>query len=490
MPDDKKPIEPNAVSPGEAVHDLTAEISPKNEHGWRRQGFRTPIEGRMENGVRIITYTLEATKASPVFNDRDFPNIRPLAGKQERAEVRKIFDELETVAKVKFVELPAEDAGKADIRFFRHDKTNAGGSSFESKDENGRTVRDIVMSKNETTNQGILLHEILHTMGLSHPGAAKENTSKSSGDLGGDDPRYTTDLTAMSYNSPGAVYIPAFGVRLTSGKPSRQLAAADAETLGALYGKQEEATSKTFTADTLRAKRYLDAHLPATLDIAAGHKGELTIETSGSDEAFGKISGKLSDTDGKKLAQVVTFLTSATQLKDVRMAPDAEVTVNVTGNEENNRLQGGTLGDIFTPRGGENLKAEGDILTGGGGGDRFILDGGSRFNNVVTDWETAKDSVVLKNPITGAELRWRDDFPWGGGRHTGTELLAKDAAGAPIASLFIIGEKPEQVQGRIEGPWEDGGKHHVRIVQDAATTQPTVQAPSTPQPSQSNSQSR
>lgn len=177
------------------VKDLLFDIRV-DKGGWNPKANVAPLTGRVENSARIITYTLDAKQT---FHDSrgDVNEITPLS-REQRAAVEHVFREIEKVANVKFRLVGhIDEIDKADIRFFQgrillpgFDMPGGGYS------RNSKEIKDIIINNNQEPvlfkvgqqGYGVVAHEILHVLGLSHPGG------------NGTNPLYDKDITAMSYN--------------------------------------------------------------------------------------------------------------------------------------------------------------------------------------------------------------------------------------------------------------------------------------------------
>jgi len=440
---------PDAVTEAEGVRALLSDLSSK-DGGWNPNDSAMRIEGYMENGVRIITYTFDALqRANPDFYplgigdpNRDIERLHDI----DRKAVRETLDDIEKIINVRFRETKEEDMWRANIRYFKARMTDgaAGRSGGRRK-----PIRDIVLSKKYSEDLDIILHETQHALGISHPGANGE-----AGDAGGKNKNYNKDTTIMSYNA---------GTIGSSG-----LGPFDVAALQYMYGKSkmESPAAPPLTAAQLLGHRYLDSSQPLTLDLRNTDQAEGDLFING------KFIHGIVDIKNNAVKQIKIRTVGETQIKDVLADSSTNLRLALTGNDLPNRLQGGRLGDTLTPRGGL------DRLTGNGNWDEFKIDGKSGFANVIMDFNPEKDRDVLtfETPISKVELRYVDGFLLEGKLHKSTEIWAKDKDGNAVASVQVLGITPRQLAESISQ--EPVNKNiAVHILHDAPLEIPVAEIP-------------
>lgn len=429
MADDKKtPIVPNQVSPGEAVHDLTNQLSPE-DGGWNPKGTFRLMKGRMKDGVRVFTYTLDAPQ--PSFDaSNEIAAIHP-PSPSYRQWIQRALESFPKAANIRFEETSEWD--KADIRYFCVDFSERSILPAAGWCEPRHGVNNIFLRKGNLLGADIdtVRHETMHALGFSHS-AADPN------DREGIDPRYDRRGTVMSGNA---------GSSLATG-----LGIYDVIALRNKYGESALSASTTIRLADLKDTHAVFAPpAPLTLDLTDEKTGGLTttelfIDTNKS--IFGRTGGD---------SYINAFLLPGSTIQNVLSDPEkTSLDLSIVGNALPNRLQGGRGGDDITPRGGN------DILSGGAGRDAFVIDGQSGRDNVITDFtlrrekpgsdrHTELDQINIDIPAANVALRWREDFPFEGVACQGTEVTVKDAMSKEIASVFIKEIKPAQLQNRIFG---------------------------------------
>lgn len=427
MPDDKNKNEygivPNDVSFDQAVHDLLRGVSAENggypppgdEKKEKQVGNQVYLavgirahDYLKENGTSIITYN---------FEDGLYQESCPL-DPEERIAVRKVMDQFEKVANVRFVE------GRRRFEEVDEDLSDVCITTIEDYSEEyaGSAAGNLItLDKQYATDVRVIAHEICHTMGISHPGEDPRDFDNT-----GNNPLYNEDATVMSYNA---------GDSRVEG-----LGAFDVAALQAMFGKPKPRPDDpdVLSAEDLKGTKYLFKQKPFTLDLSdRPRRGDLNIDMEKG------IEGYLMDDKFNPEGRVNLLYTPDTELKDI--VPGDLIRLTISGNEKPNHLRGGAMNDTLTPRGGE------DVLTGGGGGDTFVLDEKSGLSNVITDFSaTGLDSIALKEAIAKAELRYGNLPSADGKSEKGTELLAKNEAGDVVASFLIPGATPEQVSRNIK----------------------------------------
>ncbi len=190
MTEDKDPTLRDNVSWEKATHDLTSDLSLKEKGGWNPEGRRHLIKGRMENDVRIITYTFDAS--SPTHEYRNEGGAILEFDKTERTHIRSVLDEIEKIANIRFE--PAKAGEKADISYFKYRPYRPADTGYEievspSSREPAHEImlaRGVVGSVELPLETGVIRHETFHALGFSHPNNDSAN------------PKYTRCDTLMS----------------------------------------------------------------------------------------------------------------------------------------------------------------------------------------------------------------------------------------------------------------------------------------------------
>ncbi len=222
------------MSAQQAVHDLLSDLR-KDSGGWNPNGDQPSIQGKMENGTRVITYTFDA---SPFKDQEGSLSGHARFAQAERAALQQVLSEIEKHINVKFRCVGhADSADQADIRFCRGNFVNP--PHLNGKKIGGTTLPEnhIIISShfsppefdNGKYGYNTIAHETLHALGLSHPGSNGRG-----GQDGGNDPRYNKDTTVMSYNpSPKACSDP-------QANPMLGLRQFDIAALQYIYGPSQE----------------------------------------------------------------------------------------------------------------------------------------------------------------------------------------------------------------------------------------------------------
>jgi len=377
------------------------------------EGYGVPIKGRMEKGVRVITYTIDAKE--PVYAYRqEVADVSRLRREQADAVI-KLLGSIEKLANIEFRPVAHVDkVDNADIRLFQGrvllpEAAKIKGGGFTHHSSSGR---DVVLNNNEEPQAfafgehgyAILTHEVLHALGLSHPGGAGKN------------PRYTKDSTIMSYN---------YGKLAING-----IGPFDVAALQYLYGKpQNQPLKRVVDTEELLESTVLYSESPITLELNKQRHdreahGELYLNLASKNFAK-QIQGVLNGpvvTGGGSYLDV--RLAPGTCVKDVLSGPDSRIEIHAVGNNLPNHLQGGARDDVLTPYGGN------DVLTGGKGNDTFVLTPSSGFNNRVTDFTLGEDTLKVSGP-NRVEVR----------RHPGGEgldVVIKDKTNIEQASLYLM----------------------------------------------------
>ncbi len=402
------------------VHDLSAELSPldgghREEGTWRMIG--TPPKEKGE--PRIVTYSFAGKDFEPSFGPAAELGIESAAA---QAAARQAMDDIEKVANIRFVLAKPNEEAAADLQFGQAEMSNALG--YSSLTPGGRTTVILQKSIIELTPEalargesyyGTIVHEILHGLTLSHPGAEQEDKSKG----GGLNEDYNTLLSTMSYHQLAAIH---------------GLSPYDVITLITRYGP----------APGLDQERTLQVDQAATTStlIATGKTvsldlrddtigGELHVDQSA--RMFGEqVKGDL--TRGGKAIPLDNRVQPGTNVQAV--ADDTtKISLGLRG-RKGASLGGGAGDDMLAAVGGAN------ILRGGAGADMFLFGPESGKNNIITDFKPGDDRIIIRRGVDSVDFRASDKE--GGG----TELSLRQQ-GREVASVFIKGVSPEEVEKKM-----------------------------------------
>lgn len=332
-------------------------------------GFRW--YGRTDPGTQrmVITYSFGERGTSPRQSSYSAPFLATLQEftPADREATRAVLSRIESVAQVKFIEVPDAGSQNAMIRYAYSDLPNQMGFSGYSFYPMGDTGGDVWLGSAQRAPEwdsyrtALILHETLHALGLKHP-------------FDGPDPLPTAEDymadTMMSY-SP----IPGTSAGSLSAYPDQPMPL-DIEALHLLYGAAKfnegevrydlsdprflsgfeiiYSTDGTMGTDTMDASR---AQHAVVLDLRQGYASNVGAAVS----AFGRVT----NTDG-------TYSWIYRSFEKTLIIADDSVIENaigsafedfLTGNDVANALDGGPGNDILVGGRGN------DILTGGAGID-------------------------------------------------------------------------------------------------------------------------
>ncbi len=436
-----KPVIPNTVTPAQGVKDLLSDI-PKEFGGSnpdKNAGSR-PIRGKIdENGVRVITYTLNGSRSNNSFAHTSTYPLLPAGSHEELSDsIKRCHDQWETAANIRFEEVEDFDPkNPPDITYYYTPEKlkEAQGWADSSDNENG--TRYVVVSLPHVNSfkpgadlDGIITHESGHALGLSHPGEGFEAGKNTGNDL-----RYNKNYTIMSYHAESTS---TFGFGIGRG---------DIAAVQALYGRPKNLNvHQLTTANQLREKtNTLISEKPITLDFREGFTENenapympthisINLDVTNSCEPLVRLYSKNQRVDA-------VYLSFGTEARHVLASDACTTRMKVSGNKYRNRLQGGSKDDTFTFVGGE------DIATGNSGADTFIIDTESGHHNLITDYEplTEEFFVFTQNKANAIQYTYRQDYPaplMSGmkGPLKGT-LIQLMENGKPVSSVFAMHEK-------------------------------------------------
>ncbi len=390
----ENPPKQNMVSFPQAVDDLLKNIQMGDNSAIK--GSIDPATGRM-----IITYAFNSSQQPEKLSYREanqqekeqaeknrdkLPDgviLQPLTPIEDHHEVtaaiRAAMDDIESVCNVKFVPVYHVDKREsANLCFFDGDITGQGGHAKQNTNPFGR--RDIfinthLINSTDTAKRGTfgykaILHEIMHGMGVSHPGSdGKAGTS------GGSNLLYSEKGTLMSYNS----------------EYNRGMGPFDLAVLQYLYNepqlKNGAKPKTTFTAeDLINAGTLYSQSKEVDIDVSqTNKKGSITADLSAKLPGEGGIAGNFGD------SYIALSYAEGVRVRNIN-ATGSNVSLQVTGNELPNRIIGGNNEDEITFHGGK------DTAAGGLGYDKFFFNEHSGKGNVITDF-SFMDSIYIDDKI-------------------------------------------------------------------------------------------
>jgi hypothetical protein len=443
----------DSVSMEEGVHAITSSLKPTERGGWvgkKENSLLTLIPGHFDkNGVRIITYSLEPPPQHRWSGAYDPSFFLPMDD-TERSIISHTQKEIEQACNIKFQLQEPGDPQEADIYYCKTplEKGSSGNANDGFKvislaapgvdlvvSETGQTETIENKAHQSGINPKTILHETLHTLGLSHPGA-----NGLGGYVCGENPKFSEDSTIMSYFE---------GIIKTVG-----LAAFDVAALQCCYGKPvgENAVIPEINLISLTHCHYIYSPTPTTLDLRSklNDSGDLTI-------GDGKISGTL-NLEGVEEPKRVKIRTIDEPFANIIAG---NIAIHAKGNNLRNHFEGSSKDDELTAVGGL------DVLTGNKGADTFKIGKESRIGNYITDFNPAqKDVIQLDDSIARVELRYNDGIFLEGKLTPSTEIWALDKNNTPVASVQVLDTTPIQLQKHLR--YHSIGQHvTVDIIADA-----------------------
>lgn len=274
-------------------------------------------------------------------------------------------------------------------------------SAFVAMIYEGSNVNSLKLDSGEM--KFVLVHEILHALGLQHSGVYSSGYGPQVGVQEG------MDSNAYSLLS----YLGKLDSALDPATP--QLL--DVIALQTLYGAPSSANSgDTVYAFNSKTTEYLQSIVDTdgldTIDASGQTLGSIIHLQGGAFSSIG-IIGKISDVSAADLAKATVpgeFLDQARY--NISIAPGSVIenaiggsgNDYISGNAANNILKGGAGSDILLGEDGNDLLFGGfgaDILTGGDGADRFVFDNLDGVDTV-TDFEYDDGDVLeIGNLLSG-----------------------------------------------------------------------------------------
>lgn len=420
------PIAPEDISIlgiSEAINRLSVELT-----GSSGQQFPLPGTPQPDGQPRIITYSFAGTD----FEKRYGPEAEvALTSPEAQAAMRQAMDDIEKIANVRFIpEKPGEEA-KANIQFGMAEMPEHAGYADTTPGGNTSVIilRSEVEQHPDQLGRGqrlysLLVHELAHALTLSHPGEyapeeAPLGGSKAGGG-NGNNPKYSTRSTVMSYNEMTKV---------------RGLSPYDASTLINRFGMAKgEAHDQTIDIHEAHKEPLLFAPgKTVSLDLRdPSLSGELHIDQSARIFAD-QINGNLSSSHSGlyTLDNRVMPGTRANVIAD----DTTQVTLGLRGSKDAH-LTGGAGNDTLSAFGGNNL------LRGGAGADMFMFGADSGTNNTIADFNPAQDRIIVRRGIETIDLAPTD-------REGGGTIMSLRKEGREVASVFIKSARPEDVEKQI-----------------------------------------
>jgi Ca2+-binding RTX toxin-like protein len=285
-----------------------------------------------------------------------------------------------------------------------------------------------------------IIHEIGHSLGLSHPGEDPTN------------PQWSTDDTVMSYNEGANGW-------------AQWFTAADIQALQYLWGVEDDPTTNVIGSryseilQGYSTNDYFDGGFGD--DIMYGHAGHDTFVNGRGNNIFDGGDGEDTIIFSKKSNRVDLRITQSQNTKDGR---DTITGIeNVEAGSGNDRVWGNELRNkLFGQKGNDRLYGEGgnddifggvgndrlyggtgddklfggtgkDKVWGGEGRDTFVLEKGNGFMQIM-DFSDLKDTIAFGyNPVVSLKQKGNNTFIY-----DGSDLLAK-----------VMGSTTDQVQSAM-----------------------------------------
>lgn len=459
------PAETNdALRVAKAVRDLkNGPIRPGGSFDLRK---KTPTGTWDEaKGKYIVKYTFLGWRDIPETDPdpekvlaTDFKEM----SKERKDAIRRSMAEVSNVANIEFVEITDPvDVKDADIKFAQGDfsvsdrfgKSYAGYASTEPGGKRHLVVRNDTKAEDllpGQPGQATLTHELLHTLGISHPGAAEDKVIEGrEGEAGGRNKEYTKRGTVMSYN-----FVP----DSISGMGPYDIAV-----LQDIYGASKTTpTDKTFTLEELTTTSTVYTKGKATLDLRhPAFTGKVKVDMSS--KLVYPITGMIEGPKGRlpfdpRIAIGTDY--------EILMDNNSRIAIDIRGRKEA-KLRGGRMGDTLTAVGGNNE------LTGNMGRDTFVLTTESGRDNVITDFKAADGDMILIRPgASEVRLEYVDKGGPGGAKGTYIRVF-QPGSDEHVSSIFVKDATVDTVKANMVTMISD--KFKAPAITAGKATDPTVE---------------
>lgn len=324
-----------------------------------------------------ITYSFD--DGPYYFSDDSFTPGLTLLDTVNQEVVQDILDDLSTYANITFVEgevLPFDEGLTFGIwsdpgGFTTGVATVLSGPAGEAT-INTAYIDPVYGLVPGTYSYGVWIHEVLHTLNVSHPG---DNPI---------DPTYSWDSTLMSYQ--GGEYT---GFDFPTNPITAQLY--DIAILQYFFG----ANTSTNAGDTTHI--LTDTGFRSTIWDGGGHD---TVDASGND---GIVTIDLRENVDKVniVGSSIYWFAFGSNIEDAIGSNYSDI---INGNTLDNVLDGGGSGDIINGGGGN------DTLIGGGGDDIYLISEVDVGNVYIADMSPGNDVIEIENGfVIAAELDSNDD---------------------------------------------------------------------------------